>query len=117
MWRLLGGELLWALRQLIAKPWVLIGLLAGFFATLGVLGTTAPGPVLASPWRLVAAIAAGWLVAAGVRELQQVRSGRQDRAGEGPDARALLGASIVSGTVTVVILLVWLLVWLLQLLD
>lgn len=113
MWRLLGGELVWALRQLAARPWVGLGLAGGATATFAVLSAIAPGPVIDPPWRLLVAIAAGLVVAAGIRELERSLAKptgtehREDRDGELP----LIGAAEVAAGATVAVLIVWLAVW------
>lgn len=113
MWRLLGGELLWAVRQLTARPAVLAGLLAGFAATLAVLGAAAPGPILEPPWRVVVALGAGWLVAGATGQVQELLGDEPRSAPAGDRRRPVLGAGIVSGGLTAVVLVVWLVVWLL----
>ena len=116
MWRLLGGELLWALRQVIAAPWVLTGLLGGFVGTLLVLGADAPGPVAELPLRVLLAAAVGLLLAAGARAV----SGRDASSRSGRDAdgqvRPLTAATIVAAVIAVVTLVAWLAVWLVTLL-
>lgn len=81
MWRLLGGKLLWALRQVIVAPWVLAGLVVGFVCTLLVLGADAPGPVAGVQWGVLFAVAAGLLLAAGGRAV----SSRESRSRSGAD--------------------------------
>jgi hypothetical protein len=116
MWRLIGGELVWAARRLVARPWVLVGLLVGFAAALGVLGAAAPGPSLDAPWRVLVAIAAGLLVAAGIRGL---RVSPESAGGDGAERSVerqlpLVGAWEISGGLTVAILIVWLGMWLVE---
>lgn len=115
VWQLIGGELIWAARQLVTRPLVLAGLLGGFAAALGVLGAAAPGPILDLPWRVLAAIGAGLAVAACVRGLERVQ-GARDRHQPRPDEdeQALLGAAVISGGVTATTLIVWLVVWLID---
>lgn len=108
MWRLLGGEVVWGLRQLVQAPWVLLGLLVGGAATFAVLDAAAPGPVLEPPWRVLVAIVAGLLIATGIRRLRGL--GRSN--GESPrDVRPVLGAAVVSAAATALVLLAWLVAW------
>jgi hypothetical protein len=113
IWRLIGGELVWAARQLAAQPWMLAGSFAGFAATLGVLSAAAPGPILAPPWRVLVAIAAGLLVAAGVRGLWRSLDAGNSARGARPteDERPLVGAAVITGGLTVTTLMLWLAVW------
>lgn len=116
MWRLLGGELLWALRQVVAAPWVLSGLLVGFVGTLLVLGAGAPGPVADPPWRVLIAVAVGLLLAAGGRAiLGQDASLRSEVDREG-QVRPMTAATIVASVIAVATLMVWFAVWLVMLL-
>lgn len=112
MWRLLGGELLWALRQVIAAPWVLAGLLGGFVGTLLVLGVDAPGPVAELPLRLLIATAVGLLLAAGGRAVSGRDASSRSERGEEGQVRPLTAATIVASVIAVVTLLTWLVVWL-----
>lgn len=115
LWKLLAGELAWAGRQLAAGPWVLAGLLGGFLATFGVLSATAPGPIFPMPWRLLTAIAAGLVVAAGVRALRRsVGAARRSGDRRRTKARPLIGATELAAALTVVILVVWLIVWVIE---
>lgn len=112
LWRLISGELLWALRQLARAPWVLAGLVLGFTATVAVLHSAAPGPVLDPPWRVLVAIAAGMLLAGAAHGIQhstraEPPSGRHT---EG-QRRPLTAAIIVAGTITFIVLMIWLVVW------
>lgn len=113
MWRLVGGELLWALRQLVAAPWVLAGLLVGFAATLAVLDAAAPGPVLEAPWRILVAIGAGLLLASSARGIQWStgRTVPHDREPLGPVRRPLTAATEVAGSITLLVLVAWLVTW------
>lgn len=112
MWRLLGGELLWALRQLVSAPWVLAGLVVGFAATVAVLHSAAPGPVLEPPWRLLVGVGAGVLLASAARGIQRSTesdppAGRRQEQQGGP----VTAATIVAGITTCIVLLIWLLAW------
>lgn len=108
--RLVAGELGWAIRQVAHSPTVAVGLVGGTAATLAVLGQAAPGPVLDAPWRLIVAVAAGLSVAAALRRLRSARAptGRRDRVGS--DA-PLVGAVVLAGAVTALVLVVWLAAW------
>lgn len=111
LWRLLLGELWWAVRQLVGAPWTLGGLLFGAVGSFAVLSSAAPGPVLALGWRILVATAVGYLVAAAARGMHVARTGPAS----GPDGerrlRPLTGAGILAGAVAAVVLLVWLGIW------
>lgn len=116
LWRLVGGELVWAGRQLTTQPWALVGLFGGFAATFSVLSTAAPGPILDPPWRMLTAIVVGILIASGVHGLRL----RADAAGQNAtrrraaDTRPLIGAMVISGALAVVLLISWIIVWLIE---
>ncbi len=113
MWRLLGGELLWALRQLAARPWTAFGLVGGFVATFSILSAIAPGPIVDPPWRLLMALASGLVIAAGVRELEPARGRPADMTvrDEVDEQLPLVGATVVCAGATVAVLIAWLAVW------
>lgn len=110
MWRLLGGELLWASKQLLAQPLVLIALVAGAVTTSAVLSTNAPGPVAQLPVRIILGVGVGWLLAATLRGLRYRK--RRTSSSESEPLRPLTAAAELASVVIVVTLVVWLLVWL-----
>lgn len=118
MWRLLLGEMVWALRQLAAEPLVPLGMVVGFVVTLLVLDAAAPGPVLEGLWRMVVAVVAGHLVGSGAAWLKHVVANRRSVAGgeAATDDMPVVGATVIAGVATVALLLAWLVVWLLELL-
>lgn len=108
MWRLLAGEVAWGIRQLIPHPLVLAGLAGGFVTTIAVLSAAAPGPILDLQWRVLVAVAVGLLLAAGARRLEESTGAPSDAS----DAdRPLLGATVVSAAIIVLVLVAWLVVW------
>ena len=112
MWRLLGGELLWAIRQVIAAPWVLAGLVVGSVGTLLVLDSGAPGPVAELPMRVLLAVVVGWLLAAGGRAISDRDASSRATGDDRSEVRPLAAATILAAAIAAVALLMWLLVWL-----
>lgn len=111
LWRLLLGELLWALRQLWEELRVLAVLVIGGVGTFAVLGDPAPGPVLPLPGRLLVALAGGLVLARGVWAwIQRGRAGPV-RTATGTRKPAVAATELV-GLVAAVVLLVWLVLWL-----
>lgn len=109
LWRLLLGELLWALRQLWEEPRVLAVLALGGLVTFAVLGDPAPGPVLPLPGRLLASLVGGLALARGAWawiQRGQTRPGRS----AGEDAPAIAATEVVA-VAAAVVLLVWLVLW------
>ena len=109
-WRtLLWGEVVWAARQVRGCRWAVHGALAGFVASVAVLGSGAPGPTLAWQWRVLSAIGGAWAGGAAGRGLEVLRAARSsaERAG----GRPLLGLAELGGMVVVGVLGVWLTVW------
>lgn len=111
LWRLLLGELLWALRQLWEEPRVLAVLTLGAVATFAVLGAPAPGPVLPLPGRILVALIGGLVLARGTWAWTQ--RGRTSPGGTAvrEDAPAIAATEVV-GLAAAVVLLVWLVLWL-----
>lgn len=114
LWRLLLGELLWALRQLWEEPRVLAALLVGGVGTFAVLGDPAPGPVLPVPGRLVISLVGGLVLARGIWAWRQ--RGRVDPVQHAAGVtRPALAATELVGLVAAVVLLGWLVLWLVTL--
>lgn len=116
LWRLLLGELLWALRQLWEEPRVLAALLAGGIGTFAVFGELAPGPFLPLPGRLLVALVGGHVLARAAwawTRRDRTRSAQVTSAGAKQPAVAL---TEVVGVVAAATLLVWLVLWLVALL-
>lgn len=116
LWRLVGGELVWAGRQLATERWALVGLFGGFAATFSVLSTAAPGPIVDPPWRMLTASVVGLLIAAGVRglRLRANSAGHKATRRRAADTRPLIGATVISGALAVVLLISWMIVWLVE---
>ncbi len=110
LWRLLLGELSWALRQLWEEPRVLIALAAGAVATFAVLGEPAPGPVLPLPGRLLVSLIGGLALARGMWAWTQRGRTSPGRTAVREDAPAIAATEVV-GLVAAVVLLVWLVLW------
>lgn len=110
LWRLLLGELLWALRQLWEEPRVLAVLALGGVATFAVLGDPAPGPVLPLPGRLLASLVGGLALARGVWAWIQRGRSRPGSGSTGEHAPAIAATEVV-GVAAAGVLLVWLVLW------
>lgn len=111
LWRLLLGELLWALRQLWEEPRVLAALVVGGVGSFAVLGDPAPGPVLPLPGRFVVSLVGGLVLARGV--WAWIRRGRADPVQTAAGARKpAVAATELVGLVAAVVLLGWLVLWL-----
>lgn len=114
LWRLLLGEVLWALRQLRREPRVLGALVVGVGATLAVFGAAAPGPVLPWPGRVLVSLAVGLVLARGAWAWIS-RGGRRVHQSDQESAPAVAATEVVALTAAAV-LLGWLLVWVVTLL-
>jgi hypothetical protein len=113
LWRLVLGELGWALQQLVREPRVLAALLVGAVATIAVLDAAAPGPMLPWPGRVVVGLLAGLALARGV--WAWIRRGDAPRP-EGPGGLPGVAATEVVAVLVGVVLMGWVLVWLTTLL-
>jgi hypothetical protein len=111
LWRLLLGELGWALQQLVREPRLLMALLVGAVATIAVLDAEAPGPMLPWPGRVVLGLVAGLALARGT--WAWIRRG--DAAPSRSGTPAVAATEVVAALVGLV-LVGWLLVWLATLL-
>jgi hypothetical protein len=113
LWRLVLGELGWALQQLVREPRVLVALVVGAVATVAVLDAEAPGPMLPWPGRVVVGLVAGLALARGTWAwIRRGDAARSERRGGTP---AVAATEVVAALVGVV-LVGWLLVWLATLL-
>ena len=115
LWRLLLGEAAWALQELGREPLVLGALLLGWAGTIAVLGSTAPGPVLPWPGRILLALLAGLVVARGAWAWLRRRARSASRDGRA-EVRPGVAATEVVAALAGLVLLGWLLVWLATLL-
>ena len=107
LWRLLLGEVAWALRELVREPFVLAGLLGGGVLAVVLLDAAAPGPVLPWPGRIVVGLLVGLAIARGVWTWRRRGSQRQGSGRAGPVVAA---TEVVAALVTLV-LVGWLAVW------
>lgn len=113
LWRLVLGEVWWAIQQLWHEPRVLVALLVGGPVTVAVLGATAPGPVLPWPGRIVTALVAGLALARGTWawiKRRRSRTGSSQR-----DAAPGVAATEVVAGLVALVLVGWLVVWLVNL--
>lgn len=111
LWRLLLGEAVWALRQLVGEPRVIAALLVGGGLTLAVLDATAPGPALPWPGRIVVAMLVGHALARGMWTWLERRA-----EGGGFGHAPAEAVTEVVGALVGLVLVGWLGVWLVTLL-
>jgi hypothetical protein len=107
LWRLMLGELRWALEQLWGEPRVGAGLAVGTLITLSLLGAAAPGPVLPWPGRVVVSLLVGLVIARGAWAM----TSRDRSPSRGPEVAPDLAATEVVALAVVGILGVWLAAW------